>query len=119
MADSAQHVNPAMLANLRRIGGTKLLNEMIRIFLEQVPQKMKTLRSALHNRDADALERAAHSIKSSAGNLGALQLQQIAATMEESAEQDKFDDSRRLWEALQREYRIVADLYKTKLKESS
>ncbi len=119
MADISQHIDPVMLDNLQRIGGQKLCREMLSIFLEQLPQKMEAVQAALDNKDAYRLEHAAHSIKSSAGNLGAVQLREIASGMEESAEREDLDVPTQLWKDLQTEYAIVEKIYKAKLKELS
>ncbi len=57
-------------------GDAELFQEVAELFLEDCPERMTHVRDALARRDCDALQRAAHSLKGSAGNFGA------AATVE-------------------------------------
>jgi HPt (histidine-containing phosphotransfer) domain-containing protein len=72
----------ARLAMLRRVGGDKLIRDLIDLLLEGAPQKLAAARSALAAGDADRLGRAAHSLGSSAGNLGAAEMQEAALALE-------------------------------------
>jgi HPt (histidine-containing phosphotransfer) domain-containing protein len=77
------------LANLRELGGEAFVVEMIDLFLEIGPKKMEEARRALAVRDTDGVRQAAHSLKSSASNLGSEVLQELAARVEKAAaEQD-------------------------------
>jgi len=75
------------IQNIRRIGGEKLVLEIVRIFIRQAGQKWDELNRALDARDFSGVERAAHSLKSSAANVGALALSAICARVEEAANQ--------------------------------
>jgi two-component system sensor histidine kinase/response regulator len=70
--------DPAALDRLRRFGGGKLLGEMIALFLVAAPERIGTARSAAAQGDAESAERALHSLKSSAAQLGALRLQRLS-----------------------------------------
>ncbi|MCX6604985.1 MAG: Hpt domain-containing protein [Acidobacteria bacterium] len=57
---------------LERLGGDEeLLREVARLFLEEYPGLLLEIRQAVAARDADALQRAAHSLKGSVSNFGA------------------------------------------------
>ena len=57
---------------LERLGGDEeLLREVARLFLDEYPALMVGIREAVAARDADALQRAAHSLKGSVSNFGA------------------------------------------------
>ncbi len=75
----------ARLAMLRRVGGDKLIDELIELLLESTPPKLATARRALEQGDTDQVSRAAHSLSSSAGNLGAHDMQQAAYALEHAA----------------------------------
>ncbi|HEX6309883.1 MAG TPA: Hpt domain-containing protein [Longimicrobiales bacterium] len=79
---SAPALNAAALERLRRIGGSKLLRDMAVLFLESGPDRVRSLLEGAEAGDAVRVERAAHSLKASAGNLGALRLQEAAAALE-------------------------------------
>jgi HPt (histidine-containing phosphotransfer) domain-containing protein len=75
----------ARLAMLRRVGGDKLICELIDLLLDGAPQKLGAARAALAAGDAAGVGRAAHSLTSSAGNLGAAEVQAAALALERCA----------------------------------
>ncbi len=70
-------------AALERVGGDgELLVEIAGLFLEEAPVLLAQLRDALARNDASALERAAHSLKSSVGTFSAASAQESARVLE-------------------------------------
>jgi HPt (histidine-containing phosphotransfer) domain-containing protein len=78
-------LDPKSLERLREWGGDKLLSEMVRLFLENAPQRMEQIRRGAGDGNLDDGERGAHSLKSSAANLGAEKLRALAADAERAA----------------------------------
>ena len=78
-------VDPAALDRLRSWGGDVLLGRMITLFEELAPERVEALEDGLAAGDLERVERAAHSLKSSAGNLGADELRRQAGRVEEAA----------------------------------
>lgn len=74
--------NPAAIEMLRRVGGERLAKKMAEMFRRSAPAKMAAARSAAERLDAAALALAAHSLKSSSGQIGASRLQEICADLE-------------------------------------
>ena len=64
---------------IRRVGGERLLQQMIASFLEHAPAR---LAAALHTDLSAEAARAAHGLKSSAGNLGLARVMRLAEAME-------------------------------------
>lgn len=89
------------LAQLRRLGGDKLVGDLINLFLESAPQRLETIRVGLEAGDLTALGRAAHSLTSSAGNLGAVEMQTLAAALEEKATAQEKTEVAELFQRLQ------------------
>ena len=57
---------------LERLGGDEeLLREVARLFLDEYPALLVEIREAVAARDANALQRAAHTLKGSVSNFGA------------------------------------------------
>ena len=57
---------------LERLGGDEeLLRDVARLFLEEYPVLLLEIRQAVAAQDAEALQRAAHSLKGSVSNFGA------------------------------------------------
>jgi HPt (histidine-containing phosphotransfer) domain-containing protein len=79
------------LAFLSRIGGDKLIQELIDLVLEHVPMRLAAARSALACGDAQSIGRAAHTLSSSAGNVGAVAMQEAAQTLEIAADEPDSD----------------------------
>jgi HPt (histidine-containing phosphotransfer) domain-containing protein len=85
-ADAEEPANDARaLDRLRRFGGRKLLGEMIGLFLSIAPERVATARQAYDAGDLPALERAMHSLKGSAAQLGALRLERLSGKGEQLA----------------------------------
>lgn len=78
-------LDPSALARLQEWGGEKLLGQMIRLFLENAPTRVEQIRGGLLRGDLAEAEKGAHSLKSSAANVGALRLRDVAAEMERAA----------------------------------
>ena len=72
------------IESLRALGGKDddFLGEIIGIFLNDMPARLSELESGLAATDTAKLLRAAHSIKGSAANVGALRLQSAAERLE-------------------------------------
>jgi HPt (histidine-containing phosphotransfer) domain-containing protein len=90
--DTPFFIDPAAIARLERIGGVKLARDLIAMYVELGPQRISAFRSAVQAGDAAAVERATHTLKSTAGNLGAVQLQQTAQQMETMAAEGSIDN---------------------------
>jgi len=78
-------IDPKALARLEEWGGSKLVGQMIHLFLSTTPERMLQIRKGLEVGDILEVERGAHSLKSSAANLGAERLRELASDLEERA----------------------------------
>ncbi len=63
-------------------GGTGLLSEMIEIFRDDTPRRIRDIVHAAENRDALDLSRAGHALKGGSGALGVNGLRNLAADLE-------------------------------------
>jgi histidine phosphotransfer protein HptB len=78
-------IDPEAIENLRALNpddGDAFLRDIVGIFLEDTPQRLAELRESLLMGDQVRFTRAAHSIKGSASNLGAMQLRAVAEQLE-------------------------------------
>ena len=78
-------IDQAALKRLEDWGGTKLSHEIVRLFLENGPTRVDQIREAMDAEDLEVPERGAHSLKSSAANVGAQLLQKVASDLELAA----------------------------------
>ncbi len=67
----SQVLDPTVLEKLRKLGGDSLISRMAHAFLGHALTQFATLERAVMERNAPVAEKAAHSLSSSAGNLGA------------------------------------------------
>jgi HPt (histidine-containing phosphotransfer) domain-containing protein len=74
-----------VIERLAAWGGLDLVSKLVELFQEKAPAKLEAARLALANGDIREVERASHSLKSSAANLGASRLHFLAAEIEELA----------------------------------
>ncbi len=91
-------------AALSRVEGDReLLAEIIRDFLNGLPDATAAIRDALSHSDAAAAERAAHSLKGSLGVLGAARAAEAAMRLESLARQGDLKGLGKAWEELEGE----------------
>ncbi len=74
-------------------GDEQLASELIEMFLESCPRLLADVRQAVKDRNASSLERAAHALKGSAGDIAAPLAFETARTMEQLARENKLDDA--------------------------
>jgi HPt (histidine-containing phosphotransfer) domain-containing protein len=86
----------AAIARLEEWGGVTLRQKMIELFLTHAPERMEGIRNGLEAGDDVLVERSAHSLKSSAANLGAEKLRKIAGTIEAAMERGDRDTARQI-----------------------
>jgi HPt (histidine-containing phosphotransfer) domain-containing protein len=70
-------LDPAVIETLRKLsmpGEPDVLIEVLKLFLEEAPSRIEKLRNAWAARNIQEVQRMAHSLKGSAGNIGARDL---------------------------------------------
>ena len=83
-------IDPEAIENLRALSpddGDVFLKDIIGIFLEDTPARIAELRQARDDGDNARFTRAAHSIKGSSSNLGAIALRDLSAHLEQKSRQ--------------------------------
>jgi HPt (histidine-containing phosphotransfer) domain-containing protein len=98
-----------MLADLQEPGEPDVLAELLGLFLRDTPERLGVIARALDTGDLDAVGRAAHSVKGSASNLGAMALQGYAACVEMHARTGDLAATRAEAAGLADEYRRVRE----------
>lgn len=89
-------IRQGALDRLREWGGEKLLLQMIRLFLENAEKRLTQIEAGFAGNDIEGVERGAHSLKSSAGNVGAVTVSRLAQQMEDHATAGKMESARAL-----------------------
>ncbi len=83
--DAVPPLDPKVIGELRELqesGSPGLLGELIDLFLKQGEEKLAEIGKAMGARDAPLLGRHAHTLKGSAGSLGALPLSGLCRELE-------------------------------------
>ena len=105
------------LSNLDRFAGPGVSRQTIQLFLEYAPGRLQECREGLKAGDASKTEIAAHSLKSMAGQLGAVRLQLACEKAEHAATQGDFKTLAPLIEEMKREFLEVKPWYEKKISE--
>jgi signal transduction histidine kinase/CheY-like chemotaxis protein len=95
------------LRSLRRGKAPNLLSKVLHLYLNHAPQLLNTIRHAVAHSDALALQQAAHSLKSSSANVGAMQLAAFSKEMEALGKAQQVPQAVSLLAAMEAEYTLV------------
>ncbi|NOT63239.1 MAG: response regulator [Acidobacteria bacterium] len=97
----------ARLHEMRSESGAVFVNELIELFLDDMPRRMDVLRAAVKAQDAQAIGRAAHSVNGGSATIGARTLGELAGELEKLARHVALQGSPVLLEAIEKEYQRV------------
>lgn len=100
-------IDPEAIEGLRSLdsdNGGAFLTEIIGIFLEDTPQRIAELEQSLAAGDTTKFARAAHSIKGSSSNLGAIALRAVAENLEQRVRKQGLAGTASLIAALKTEF---------------
>lgn len=102
-------LDPAVVDSLRQLtppGEPDVLTEILTVFQAEVPRRIDRLKTAWRAGEAAAVQRAAHSLRGSSGNIGADALFEVCRQIDERAKRGELGIED-LVEALDREYANV------------
>jgi len=81
---------------LKESTGADFIGELIDAFLDDAPNLIAQMRSALANKDTESFRRAAHSMKSNAATFGAMELSARAKELEGLGRENNLEIGNRL-----------------------
>lgn len=93
-----------IIRSMQKPGVPSLLGRVIKIYLGESPDLMRSIHQAVSEGDSSALSEAAHSLKSSSANLGAMQMANISKELEALGRDEKVKDASILLDQLDREF---------------
>ncbi|MDT8368049.1 MAG: Hpt domain-containing protein [Longimicrobiales bacterium] len=97
-------VDAAALDRLREWGGDNLVDQMVRLYIENARSRLEQIDAGLSGEgEMRVAEMAAHSLKSSAANVGAMRVSAQSALIEDAAASGDIDAVRTLRDLLARE----------------
>ena len=102
-------LDPAQMERLKEWGGSELQGKMIDLFLTHAVERMDQIRDGISGGEPGKAETGAHTLKSSAGNVGAQRVQLLAQDAERLAESGDLDGVKALLPSLEREFQAACD----------
>ena len=104
-----QVIDIQALERLKEWGGDKLAAQMVRLFLKNSGVRMDQIRTGVKQEDMDEAERGAHSLKSSAANIGAEHVRTLATQVEAAALSNDPEGARKAAEELEVAYQSAME----------
>jgi len=101
-------IDQATFEELKQMSGEDFINELIDAFLDDAPNMLANMKSALETKDVESFRRNAHSLKSNANTFGAPELGELAKELEFMAKENNLEIGNRL-EVLNEAYTRVAE----------
>lgn len=94
--------------DLKQMSGDDFIGELVDAFLEDAPNMLDAMRTALEANDVESFRRNAHSLKSNAHTFGAIELGELAKELEAMGRDGNLEIGSRL-EVLVEAYEKAAD----------
>jgi HPt (histidine-containing phosphotransfer) domain-containing protein len=101
-----------VIRDMERRGATRLLERLVSTYVSTAARLVAQAAYALRAGDAMSLQHAAHTLKSSSANLGAIGLSRRFGDLERHARSGALDEARGMWPATQAEYEQVVQALK-------
>ena len=89
-------IDKAAFDELKQMSGDDFINELIDAFLDDGPNMMQHMHTALATKDVESFRRNAHSLKSNANTFGALELGVLARELELMGKESNLNVGNRL-----------------------
>jgi HPt (histidine-containing phosphotransfer) domain-containing protein len=74
-----------VLAELREVGGETLVRELMAVFAEHTPRRLRSAEQSLTAGDLEGFAATVHSLRSASGTVGARRLADLAGQLERAA----------------------------------
>jgi two-component system sensor histidine kinase/response regulator len=112
-------LNQRILNDIRSLEGpgkSGLLARVIQAYFQETPKIMETLRDALDLGDASIAAKAAHTMKSSSANVGALHLAELFKQLETHTRADSLETAQSVFQQIAQEFGRVQQALQKELK---
>jgi HPt (histidine-containing phosphotransfer) domain-containing protein len=100
------HIDMNTFNSLKESTGEDYIGELIDAFLDDAPNLITQMKSALTDKDAETFRRAAHSMKSNAATFGAMELSMRAKELESLGRENNLEIGNKL-EVMEESFRQV------------
>ncbi|MCR8921661.1 Hpt domain-containing protein [Dasania sp. GY-MA-18] len=103
-----EHLDMESLETLREVMGAEFTH-LVETFITDSDMRVTSIAETVNAADADAIRRAAHSLKGSASNMGALSLADLCRRLESMGAESKLEETHDLLEQVRKEYSLVRE----------
>jgi len=110
-------IDQNQMERLNEWGGKDLQRKMIELFLTHANERLGQIKQGASGGNAEMAETGAHTLKSSAGNVGAQRVQRLAQDAEGLAEAGQLEDLMELMPSLEEEFQAACGVLEGLLKE--
>ncbi len=103
-------IDPAALDVLRELQDAddpNMLKDLIVMFLDSTPERMKKIKAAIESQESKSLLLEAHTLKSSCANLGANPMREVCLQLESLGNAQTFEGATELFENLERQFHLA------------
>lgn len=101
-------IDASTFQDLKQLSGGDFINELIDAFLEEGPNMIQNMQTAVATGDVESFRRNAHSLKSNAHTFGAMELGTLARELEWMGKENNLNIGNRM-EVLQSSFAKVAE----------
>jgi two-component system, sensor histidine kinase and response regulator len=103
----ASPIDNIAIDNIRALGKPNLLEKLIKMFFSDAPKLLESMRQAAEQGDATTLASAAHRLKSSSANLGAVKLAALCVQTEMLGRENRAHQAHTLLSEMYAEFQSV------------
>ena len=120
--EEKENFDYSMLDDIRRLKTRQkkpdLLNQLVTIYFDNSPPLFQKIEKALASVDKTALNKAAHTLKSSNAQIGAVRLASLCQQLEEIARDGKLEAASEMLQDMKDEYKEVVAILKKEIAET-
>lgn len=114
-ATEGDSIDRSVLESLRELqeeGEPDIISELVQLFVEDTPPQLAALREAVDASDAQSVERIAHTLKGSCGNMGAVRMAKLCEELQGVGASGNLARVPELLDQLEAEFELVSKLLK-------
>lgn len=112
----SQHLDENIIQSLKELSSEDephFFTDYLKEFLKPIPQRIQSMSEAIQKTDHKALAAAAHALKSSSANTGALKMADLCQKLEELGKAGTVTGAQKLFDELREESRQVTEEIQT------
>lgn len=113
-------IDDSVLADIREMSGEQgnsLINNIVELYLQKSPALIEDIHDGTHAGDADRVFRAAHALKSSSANIGAVKVSEVARELEKLGRENLVEQAHPYLDKLMQSYEQASSSLKGRLGE--